>query len=212
MRNRARQRYLTSTAVASRLHKFWWEDRPPHWTINKGKPFQGPCQTAAEASDARLRCVGVCRRYAKYDPAAKDVANELDGCSPRRRCWDGACPECNRALQRLFVIAGPRLIKRWNRKHPDNPGWREVTLIPDYGRCKIGNLHKLNVDAIWLRTKRRLQKLGVTLAFGGIDFSVNIDAKGATPIVQVHFTLFIPDSQWPNPDTKTIQELFNKKS
>jgi hypothetical protein len=77
-----------------------------------------------------------------------------------------------------------------------------VTIVPDYGQCALGEMDEIRVTVVWLRTARILRKVGVGVAFGGIDFSVNRDRKGATPYFQVQFTLFIPEKLWPKSYTK----------
>src|SRR4051794_19484093 len=63
-----------------------WLDEPP----------------AEEAHDERLRRIRFLRKHHKI-PQAQRVANYLADCSPADRCMSGACPECGRLLQRLFV-------------------------------------------------------------------------------------------------------------
>jgi hypothetical protein len=82
-----------------------------------------------------------------------------------------------------------------------------VTIVPDYGQFPMDSLNALNSKALWLKTARIFGNEGISLAFGGTDFSVNQDKKAKKPYLQVQFTLFISEKQWPKSDTRLRKAL-----
>jgi hypothetical protein len=82
-----------------------------------------------------------------------------------------------------------------------------VTIAPDFGQQPIDRPSVPNVKRVWLKLARVLRIHGIRLAFGGIDFSVNMDKDGRKPYLQVHFTLFIPQDKWPQSDKKLRQAI-----
>ncbi len=89
----------------------YWGEGPPHWVEGIGKPWERPCQTAAEAERLKCEAVGRLRRNGKECSAIADLADRLEHCGPRHRCLSGGCPECARAHQRWFVDRAQSLIK-----------------------------------------------------------------------------------------------------
>ncbi len=85
-----------------------FDDRPPHWPVNKGKPWARPSQTALEAALQRDAHVYKLRWHGKRDDYQPDLtlANILAACNPPLYpCLCGACPICIRAQQRFSVTA-----------------------------------------------------------------------------------------------------------
>jgi hypothetical protein len=173
----------------------WYGEGPPQWVEAACTRRERNSRTAAEARELRERSVRLLGRYGKQDRAALSLAERLEACPPRRRCMSGACPECGRAFQRWFVANSRDLIRQL-----DGGALLMVTIVPDYGRCPLDELKNFNVEAVWRRTKRYLAKAGVRVAFGGLDFSVNVDGKDGEPYVQVQCTLFVPKKLWPKSD------------
>ena len=85
----------------------WFGDGPPLWT--QGRKDR-PAKTLRQARLQRRQLVKALRRHGRGDEAALRLADKIAACRPRRRCLSGACPECTRATQRLFVATSDRLI------------------------------------------------------------------------------------------------------
>jgi hypothetical protein len=191
---------LINTILADRQ---WFQDGKPCWIEGKNKRWERPCQTAAAADQLRCDSVRLLRRHGKDLATAEQVAERLDSCSKRYRCLSGACSECSRAQQRWFVSNGNKLIQGPLRRAP----LVMVTIAPDFGQQPMDRLNTLNTRTIWLKSALILRNYGIDLAFGGSDFSVNMEWNGRKPYLQVHFTLFIPKNQWPKPDKKLRKAL-----
>jgi hypothetical protein len=82
-------------------------DGPPHWVVSKGKKYERPSQTLAQAN--RQRMVAAKRLHwhgnRNGDMAAINLETKLLACKPSQPCLSGACPICMRAQQRLLVLA-----------------------------------------------------------------------------------------------------------
>lgn len=176
----------------------YFGDGPPQWIEGKGRPWQRPCKTARQANQLRCEAVGILRRSRSRVPEAEDLAEILASCSARHRCGDGACPECGRAVQRWEVREVHDLVGHRFRGEP----FKMVTLAPDFGLIPLDTVDEKDVAATKRKLRYVLAKFGVSVAVGGVDFSVNVFKKGGKQYVQIHFTLFIPTSLWPSPDTK----------
>lgn len=77
----------------------WFGDGRPRWLVGEGKASERPSQTAADASDQRIKAETRLYNNARISHAIQS----LDSCCPGNRCGIGACPECTRAVQRWFV-------------------------------------------------------------------------------------------------------------
>ena len=84
----------------------WFGDGSPLWT--QGRKDR-PAKTLRQARLQRRQLVKALRRHGRGDEAALRLADKIAACRPRRRCLSGACPECTRATQRLFVATSDRL-------------------------------------------------------------------------------------------------------
>ena len=82
-------------------------DGPPHWTVSKGKKYERPSQTLAQA--IRQRKASMKRLHwhnnRNGDMAAINLEAKLLACKPAQPCLSGACPICMRAQQRWLVLA-----------------------------------------------------------------------------------------------------------
>jgi hypothetical protein len=107
--------------IVSILHnEQWYGDDPPHWIISAGKRWQRPSQTAAQACEQREKTVKAMHRHGSMQSHIGLVARRIENCRPNHRCESGACPECQRALQRWMAAnvhsATATLLMRSERK------------------------------------------------------------------------------------------------
>jgi hypothetical protein len=136
----------------------------------------------------RLRRIRLLRKYTKDHPLCEAVANRLKACEPRERCCSGACPECGRLLQRWFVRKSKRLI----RDNIDRPDYTlfALSIIPYWSIARPGTLHTLDLANAQRRLKYALDKAGIGVLIGGIDFSFNEDKEARyKPFWSPHFYL-----------------------
>lgn len=195
--HRAASRPLTDIVVGDLR---WRGDGPPRWVEGKGQPWERASRTAAEAAEMRDAGLVRLRRHDATDPAVVGLDERLRACEAATPCGSGACPMCGRAHQRWFVSQSRRLMAGSLLGSP----LRMLSLVPDFGRCSWSKLDRFDLAAVKRKTGRVLREVGVTLAFGGIDFSMNVDgpetpATGAVadrtvPYLQAQFVLFWADN------------------
>lgn len=164
----------------------WRGDRSPRWVEGKGQPWERASKTAAAAT--ALRDAGLLRlqRHNATDQRVIELAERLACCAAAIPCGSGACPICGRAHQRWFVSQSRRLMAGSLLGSP----LRMLSLVPDFGRCSWSKLDRFDLAAVKRKTDRVLREAGVTSAFGGIDFSQNVDAGCSGPYLQIQFILF----------------------
>jgi hypothetical protein len=160
----------------------WRENGPPVWVQGKGEL---PCRSADEAAKLRDIMAKRLRCHGDDEPLAMEMADRLASCVPAGPCASGACPICGRSHQRWFVEQCRSLLLSL----PANARLHTMSLVPDFGRCKWNKLKEFDVAAIKLNVMRRLRLSGVNLAFGGVDFSINVDLDCVVPYLQAQFFL-----------------------
>jgi hypothetical protein len=190
----------SSSSLAERVVQElkWRENGPPVWVQGKGKL---PCRSADEAATLRDVMVKRLRRHGDDEPLAMELADRLASCEPARPCASGACPICGRSHQRWFVEQCRSLLLSL----PANTRLYTMSLVPDFGRCKWNKLKEFDVAAIKLKVIRILRSSGVNLAFGGIDFSVNIDCDCTAPYLQAQFYLIFAGNKSFEKETLRIE-------
>ena len=67
--------------------------------------------TAEYQFNERLRRIRFLRKHGKTDPELLLIADCLEQCEPRNRCYSGACPECGRLFQRFYVRQSKGVIR-----------------------------------------------------------------------------------------------------
>ncbi|GBU18814.1 hypothetical protein AOPFMNJM_2408 [Methylobacterium jeotgali] len=111
------------------------------------------------------------RRHANGDPVLLRIAATLAHCDRRHRCLDPACPQCNRAVQRIMV----RMIAAFQQAHPELGPWRVLSLILP----PIDGATSLDIGTAWSHYATVLRQAGITLGIFGIDLSFNEDDRRA---------------------------------
>lgn len=157
-------------------------DRKPNDQLWKNEP------SAEYQLNERLRRIGCFRKHGKYDPPLNAIADRLELCEQGDRCCSCACPECGRLIQRWFVRKSKRII----RDAIDKEGCQlvAITIVPTRPIIGPGNLHTLDIDNLVRRLKYALDKAGINVAIGAIDFSFNEDRDGRyEPFWSPHFYL-----------------------
>jgi hypothetical protein len=163
-------------------------------------------RSADWAYEERLRRIKFLRKHSNTHPDALVVAERLESCEPKHRCLSGACPECGRLFQRLFVRSSKKFIARhiallWS--------WLVgVSIVPYDPIIPPGQLSSLDIVNMQRRLKFALKKTKIGVALGGIDFSFNEDREGKyAPFWSVHFYL-IASTEDKKKLSKKLRELF----
>jgi hypothetical protein len=144
--------------------------------------------TAESIGEERLRQIKFLRKHGNTHPDALVVAKRLESCEPKHRCLSAACPECERLFQRWFVRRSRKFIAR----HIALPGnWLvAVSIVPSGRIIPPGQLSVLDIAKLQRRLKYALKQTKITVALGGIDFSLNEDREGKyQPFWCPHFYL-----------------------
>jgi hypothetical protein len=143
-------------------------------------------------------------RHGSNESHIQHLIRSIEGCHPNHRCGNGACPECQRALQRWFVEnvdkAAAALLK-------NNRELILVSLAPDYAATDATRPRLIWEDVI-TKLCEDMASVGIPWAVGGSDFSINIDTvNGGAPIQQGQFWMLIekPKGTW----QKHLKALIN---
>ena len=176
------------------------EDLKPTDQLWKGEP------TADFRHDERLRRIRLLRKHGKNNPPHVLTADRLELCEPGDRCCSGACPECGRLLQRWFVRNSKYII----RDHIEKPDHQQVaiTIIPATPIIGPGNLHTLDIHNLLRRLKYALDKAGIDIAIGAIDFSFNEDKRRKyNPFWSAHYYIITSVANQKRV-TKLLRQIF----
>jgi hypothetical protein len=126
-----------------------------------------------ELKSERQERVAWLLKKGKKNAAASHLAAKLGGCKKGRRCKSAACPECAHAAQRLIAKATRRFV----RARRNDGEIVCVTVVPDDGTTKRGNLNTGEHERRVRRWKERLGKAGIEWFVGGTDLSFNEHAE-----------------------------------
>jgi hypothetical protein len=126
-------------------------DGPPVWRY---------LPTSADALSERIRRSRLLKKH-----NLSKVGFLLARCAPRARCASGACPECGRALQRLFTKEAQRLLQPHDH-------YEAVSVVGRTHR-RGAELNTLNISTFTAQLFKLLREGGAGIVMGGIDFSFN---------------------------------------
>ena len=164
---------ITPILRATLADEDWYGNGPPQWLEGRGKPWERPCETAAEARQRRESAARKLTRASCTFAGAGDLAERLDTCGRKHRCLSGACPECNRALQRSFVAEVQAALTKVKMSDPS----LLVSMVPDFGGLPLIDATQAEWKSIELRLRKTIRQVGITTAMLGADFSVNTRKK-----------------------------------
>jgi hypothetical protein len=103
------------------------------------------------------------RLFRKFDAHA--LAETLSHCDSTSPCTSGACPVCNRALQRHFVSQAFTILQ------PPTE-FVTVSLIPNVP-IRLGHLAELSIAEFNELVQANLTRSKIRFCVGGIDFTYN---------------------------------------
>jgi hypothetical protein len=169
----------------------WFGDGHPGW--REGAKGPRLSMSRREAREQRLKDVKMLRRHAKANGSGLRLADLIESCAPGNRCLSGACIECNRAIQRLFVEASECLLR--GSAVPVTA----ISIVLKKAWIPQGNL--INPFELFEPLSRHLQqallRAGVRQAIGGFDISANEHACGSfSPHYRPHAYVFVPTNQF----------------
>lgn len=200
-KNNGSQRTLVEEIVRGEGGERWYGDGPPRWTQGRSNR---PAMTRRQARLQRRKLVKALRRHGEGNNAALRLAERIAACRPGRRCLSGACPECSRAMQRLFVATSDRLITG------SDTSLTAVSVVFRGAGIAEGKLAQTGDPFSVVSQKLRavLRKAGVRQAVGGFDISANEHAEQRfAPHYRPHAWIIVPASQMARGD-KVFREYF----
>ena len=106
-------------ALSSVLMHRHFGDGAPTRRIGRGKSWERPCESLADADRQRSQLIIKLNWHGNHHklPVTEQLARKLRRCGGPKRCKSGACPVCVRAVQRLCVEVGLE-IDRLERRLP----------------------------------------------------------------------------------------------
>ena len=143
--------------------RLYSNDGHPHW---RNEP------SAAEIEARARQCALRMRRGLRGVHPYLEVARTLEGCRPKNRCQNAACPRCTHAMQRRYV---EKCIKEFEGQRVF-----QISLIPPDLRKPEGRLSEIDLRAARRDLIRLFRGSGLNslLVHGAIDFSFNESSEG----------------------------------
>jgi hypothetical protein len=138
-----------------------------------GSPYWPKARSSKDAKKARRSYIRRLRRFARQFPEAKNLAKILVRCKRRRRCMNGACPECTRAFQRWFVAQVVDLAG-----NTDSDDLHSASIIFSNHRTqedRLTGLDSTNMKRSISETVKNAD--GLAWMAGGIDLSLNDETQ-----------------------------------
>jgi hypothetical protein len=200
-RHYSRSPDVTSIVHAALANERWYRDGPPQWLEGRGKSWERPCETAAEVRQRRESAARKLTRASCTFAVAGDLAERLDTCGRNHRCMSGACPECNRALQRAFVAQTQAALTKMKTSDPP----RLVSIVPDFGGLPLIDATDAEWKSIALRLRKSMRAAGISTALLGTDFSVNTRKQDKSIQGQFWGVICDPPKRW----RKDLKPLIN---
>jgi hypothetical protein len=155
--------FHTKTWIAAAINA---EEKKPPDQLWKGEP------TNEAIKGYRLKRTKFLRKHGQNNPEALQVAERLENCCRKHRCFSGACPECGRLMQRAWVRESRKLISSLEAEDTEPVALSLV--LPNSGVAQ-GALKAFDVKNVQRRLKSRLDQAGIGAAIGSIDISFNED-------------------------------------
>jgi hypothetical protein len=132
---------------------------------NEGLFSDGPPQWDKLPSQAQAREEQTARARLFRKFGARRLARKLSECEIGSPCASGACPVCNRALQRHFVSEAFTILQ-------PPAEFVTISLIPNVS-IRLGDLAQLPITDFTDLIENKLTKSKVRFCIGGIDFTYN---------------------------------------
>ena len=198
---RTAQRPVVETLLSSTAGRRWFSNCHPTWLEG---PNDRPSMSRQQAKEQQLRDIKMLRRHCKKNRSGLRLADLIESCDQDHRCLSGACIECNRAVQRMFVESGESLL------NGSAVSVSAVSIV--FRRAWIPQGRLINPSDLFEplshRLRRALQAAGIRQAFGGFDVSANEHASdGFSTHYRPHAYIFIPTTQFKRAERR-FREFF----
>jgi hypothetical protein len=185
------QRLVVENLLSSTAGRHWFGDGRPTWL--EGPNDDQPSMSRQRAKEQQLKDIKILRRHCKRNRHGLRLADIIETCEEDHRCLSGACIECNRAVQRLFVESSESLF------HKSAISVSAVSIV--FRRAWIPQGRLINQSDLFEPLSHRLRKAleaaGIRQAFGGFDVSANEHARGGfSTHYRPHAYIFIPTTQF----------------
>lgn len=158
-------------------------DGPPQ--LVQGKRNR-PTRTAAEADHERDRVLRFIRKHVAAYPGLTPISAQLTACTTDNPCASGACPRCQRAVQRWFSRAGGALV---GELQAEGASFKCMSIIPTRtatpAQQPSGGTG--NVKNALRRLHKGFSAAGLGFVVGGLDFSFNEVEGSAAGSLSIHF-------------------------
>ena len=146
--------------------------------------------SAEKISNEQLKRIRFLRKHGRKDPALIVIADCLDRCENRNRCYSGACLECGRLFQRFYVRRSKQVIRDFIA--PEGKELIGICIIPSSLLVRPGQLNHFSIGNFRRRIKAALDTAGVKTVISGIDFSFNEDREAKwQPFICPHIYLIV---------------------
>jgi len=185
-----------STRVNNTLLSRHFGDGPPHWLVGHGRPWVRPCDSAHDARRARKAVVRKLRWHGRRtdDRNVLGLADTLAECRAACPCCSGACPFCVRALQRLFVERSENIRAQLWQTSRQTP--LILSVIPDFGAVRRWDLVDFDLKSFRKAARDALSSSGISVAYLGLDVSLNEDTTETYFQLQLWGLIGSPDASW----------------
>lgn len=160
-------------------------DAEPNWTVGKS---HAPNPTADDAEGDRQKFLRLCRRWRDDYLPLRAIGLKIAACRDDFPCTSGACPRCQRAMQRFFV--------REVARHLNTTDYLYCTVVPTKldPNTKLGK-DTSNFAVARRRLKRHLREAEIEFALGFWDFSFNSWGAGRYRLFP-HFHGFMVEAEF----------------
>lgn len=142
----------------------------PSWREGKN---QRPAKRPQDVKVSARKLVKFLKNNAAGSPQLLGTAAALHRCDRRHRCLHPACPQCGRAVQRLFV----RALVDFLDTHEDLGPWVMLSLVLP----PLAPSGGIDFAAERARYTTVLRQAGLTLGAFGLDLSFNEDDRRRLP-------------------------------
>jgi hypothetical protein len=173
---------LNSTPKKKKSFGFASKPSKPSQDFNPGRFLSGLTPAhypkgfspSANVITKSIALVDWLRKKHSDDPAAMDLADRLDNCEHKKRCWSAACPCCTYAAQAFTTEVALKFLT----SHPDPDKIVRVSVVPADGAIPAGQLNPDQHTRNNRRWKEALGRAGVTWFLGASDWSFNEHKNG----------------------------------
>ena len=148
----------------------------------------GGAVRSADLEEAQGQRIRFLTRRSPSEPQAGEIAEELANCRENAPCLSGACVYCGTSLQHAFA----RVTYGFLRDNFRRPKHLIVASLASFAHsAPSGDLHSLSAARVAGELKDALKEVGISLAIGGLDFSVEAPLDDL-PLWQVTLWVFMP--------------------